>query len=515
MKICVLISDSGLPLSAGIRIRYQRIIERLKSRGVLLEIKAMQEFMRPQSLIHDVYIISKCYDARSLLIARILSDNQKLVGIDLFDDYFSYIYDSRFTRFRAWFDSLRGNIDFVLCSTTSMQTLSKKLSPELPSFVMNDPSPPINVEVISDNIRSKIINALDTKKIKICWFGIGDNPNFPLGLIDLVSYGGLLQSLNSYSFDVELSILTNKRAMTAEGLFMLRRLSVPYTIEEWTENREEKLLKNSLVSFLPVNSQNFSIVKSLNRAITSLSSGAQVLSAGYPLYQSLSPFIYRKSEKIIQDIVSKKTLLDENSVTDFIHLLEKYGNPGIEADKFCENIASINKKNHLHAPARVKNSQKPLAAVIHGILTHGLVHKFSNSHKALSVSSPFCNAGYNFDVRVVFDKNKTNLEVFLSNKTCSLINQDLQKFISPHGKNVDTMYKKIEYSRAFPELESSGAIISPDNNLISIVSCYPRTMLFITRFLQCILPGIDCFYSENTTLPVHTKSSNKLMTEMT
>ena len=242
MKICVVVPSEEQMTQAGVRIRYKRIVGSIYDSGNELEIIAIQNLTDKSVLIHDVYIISKCYDARAILLVHLLSKTEKLVGIDLFDDYFSQKIDSRFTRLKYWLYSMLRNIDFVLCSTQAMYDVIKRIEPNIPAQVMNDPALPVTTDEICQSLNDKLQIVHKTRRLAISWFGIGDNPYFSVGLSDLVSFSGQLAMLRDKGYLVEVEILTNVRALTPESMAMLRRLPVPYSIEEWTEQKEKALL---------------------------------------------------------------------------------------------------------------------------------------------------------------------------------------------------------------------------------------------------------------------------------
>ena len=506
MKVCVLVPSDEYTKQAGVRIRYQRIIKNLGILGFDLQVVPIQNFSRPVQFTHDIYIISKCYDARVLLVACRLARSRKPVGVDLFDDYFSQTYDSRFTRLRVWLHALLQSVDFILCSTPGMRDLAANLAPGLAIHVMNDPSLQIDAEAMRLAMRRRLDYIHKTKILNIGWFGIGDNPHFPVGLIDLIAFSGELARLQTRGFNVRLGILTNRRAMTADGLAMLRRLPVPYTLEEWTEDRETALLVKSLVCFLPVNAQNFSTVKSLNRAVTTLSAGVQVLSAGYPLYEPLSPFIYRDPEGLLDDIEGHSPKLREETLPELLYLLKQWADPEEEARKLAEFLGMCLKRK---ANISIASKKQPVAAVIHGKKTIGDVHKFTQRMGTLSISSPFCVQKLNFDIRFSFLADGTGIEAFISEKYCSMLSQDVQQLLSPHGKILDRIYQKLDLSNLVPNIMPAGTALGLIDSPITFAASYARVMANVEKQVEFLFPGIVCLYSEHSKLPWWSPMSNK------
>lgn len=390
MNICVLIPSENYRAQAGARIRYGRISAPLIESGHSIDLKDIGQF-DPETAEDDVYIISKCHDAQSLICAHSLSTRGKIVGVDLFDDYFSHSADGRFARFRLWLTTLMDMIDFVMCSTPAMGEIARRYSPNTPIHVMNDPADDIRAEDIERIVDKKLSEAKKSRTLKVTWFGVGDNPHFQVGLSDLAAHGRVLAGLQDVGWKVSLTILTNKRAMTADGLTQLRRLSVPFSVEEWSEAREQVLLDDSLICFLPVNAQNFSIVKSLNRAVSALTSGCQVLSNGYPLYARLNPLIYDGLTPLLDDLSRGDLRLGRASIDRYTLLMQSLASWRQEAASLVDFLQKLRKETSLQVAG-----QQTLA-VLHGAVTNGAAHDMARKVDGLSIGSPFCGARLAFD----------------------------------------------------------------------------------------------------------------------
>src|SRR5262245_60762119 len=105
MKVHVLVPSEEYKNYAGARIRYGRLQPRLAKLGIKLTLQDIAEF-DPDRAACDALIISKCHDARALVAAAAVANRGRLVGVDLFDDYFSQEADSRLSRFRLWLRQL-------------------------------------------------------------------------------------------------------------------------------------------------------------------------------------------------------------------------------------------------------------------------------------------------------------------------------------------------------------------------------------------------------------------------
>ena len=388
MRLTVLVPSREYEASAGARIRYGRIASALRRENVELRLLDIGQF-DPFRDDYDAVLISKCHDARSVIIAAIASGQGKLVGLDLFDDYFSQSSDSRLTRYRNWLSQLVGSCDFALCSTAMMAEVVVQYRPDIPVHTMNDPAAKQEVDTLPNLVRQKTETARSARLVRAAWFGVGDNPYFPVGLADLAAYRDHLAELGAEDFHVELTVLTNRRALSAEGLSLIGQLPVSSRVMEWTQAAEDQLLSDAMVAFLPVNAGSFSIAKSLNRAVTALSSGTQILSVGYPLYAALEPLVYRDARELARDIASGTLRFSDQSMGEYGRLLECVASAETEALRFAAFLNRLSPRSDLQ--------ERPLS-LIHGQSTRIEAHRLIRDAKGLSVASPYCSAALDFDV---------------------------------------------------------------------------------------------------------------------
>ncbi|WP_127091217.1 hypothetical protein [Aquabacter cavernae] len=398
MKIRVITPNEDYRRQAGARIRYGRLSEPLKALGCDIDLVPLERVHTGAVPDGDVYLISKCYDVRAALVAQWARSAGRLVGVDLFDDYFSEVEDSRFAHLRAWFHACIQASDFVLCSTPALEQVSRRLVPQVPAHVMNDPFEAFDARALADTLLGKQAMVGATGVLQVAWFGMGDNPNFPVGLSDLVAFSGELDALRGHGLDVRLKICTNRRAMTAEALTALKRLPVPFEMSEWSEAAEKALLGESFAAFLPVNGQPFSTVKSLNRAVTALSAGVQVLSAGYPLYACFGPLIYRSGAELAQDAKRGVARLNGESVSALADALAQYADPVRETEGFAAFLRCLEPLAWQRAGKRVVG--QPFAAVIHGRDSGDVPHDFARTLGALSVGTPLSPQKLDYDIRL-------------------------------------------------------------------------------------------------------------------
>lgn len=396
MRLCVIVQSEDNLATAGVRIRYQRTAACLEALGHTLDIAVLDDFRLDPENLADAYLLCKCHDARALVLAAELRAEGRHLGADFFDDYYSQSGDSRFVYIREWLRQAAPLLTFAMCSTPLMQEVIATLLPGLPCHMLNDPAEPIDAAALASGIGRKLERVRRTGILDTGWFGIGDNQHFPVGLSDLAEFGGHLSALSATGLSPRLSILTNKRALTADRLDMLKRLPIPWRIEEWSPEAEQQLIAESFACFIPVNAQRFSTLKSLNRALSALTNGAQVLSVGFPLYESLGTFIYRDAAALLADITSGTLRLRPDSLPAFADTLRQHGDPAVEAARLAAFLESLSP-----APAL----PRPALAVIHGRQSHGGMHKFVQRMGHLSIAGPWAaTPGLNYDLRIASDE---------------------------------------------------------------------------------------------------------------
>lgn len=398
MRICVLAPSPQYRNSAGARIRYRRIEPFLVAMGHSMSIIPIEEVRASSTLDADIYLITKCYDSRGLTVARILKDHGKVVGIDLFDDLFSQVGDARLIHHREWLRGMGAFADFALCSTPRMQEIISATWPGRPAHVVNDPFGEFDISQVANLVDRKVKTLRDSRKLLVAWFGQGDNTHFPVGLRDLTAFSCALRALGA-TFDVKLRILTNQRALTCVGLERLHGLPVPFEIEEWSESGERALLAESPVAFIPVNGQPFSAAKSLNRCVSALTQGCQILTAGYPLYRAFDDFIYTDPEKLAADIDNDSLKLNRATTPVLGQKLTDLGNPAIEAAKLATFLAGLQVKCQPVADEVWSETLK--LGVVHGRESTNDAHRSIQKLGHLSIASPFSRTGPTYDV--VFD----------------------------------------------------------------------------------------------------------------
>ena len=397
MKICIVIQSDAFRASAGMRIRYDRFRECLSDPDVTIDDMTSADLAAAGSFDHDVYIFCKTFDTPALLLARRIRAAGKIVGQDLFDDYFSQHDDPRLARFREWLADMAPVTHFAVCSTPRMVDVLQPYMPGIRITSIDDPIVGFDTAKVASLAATKAARARETNRIEVVWFGIGDNPYFPVGLHDLIACDAELAALQQLGWQVLLRVVTNRRALDGGGADLLRRLSVEFEIIEWTEEAETEALQRATLAILPVSGQSFSRAKSLNRAVTALDGGCQVLSVGYPLYQRLDSFIYRRGDDFHADLTSDRLRVRPATIDALNAMLESLASPREAVDAFVREArlaVSGRTQKAKSAPAAA-----PTICLIHGRNSTIGIHKAVSAIKGLSIGTPFTRAAWNFPVR--------------------------------------------------------------------------------------------------------------------
>jgi hypothetical protein len=313
---------------------------------------------------------------------------------------------------------------------------------------MNDPAADLRLRELPHILDRKLREVRENLKISVAWFGVGDNPHFPVGLHDLSGFGGILKDLRSGGMDVELRVLTNSRALSSNGLALLEALPVRTSIDEWSEETEEELLATAFLAFLPVNSQPFSTAKSLNRSVTALTAGCQVLSVGHPLYEKLDPLIYRDTSSLLADLAKGTMRLSAERIATYQELMEKFASADAEASRLADFLSGLQ-----HTSPAIQT-----LVVLHGHSTTGAAHKLTQSMNGLSVASPYCTAELGYDV--VFKATADGLAMRISEKASKRLKPprtDLTSVVEVSGRRFVEVPNDREQARAL----SSAIAVDP------------------------------------------------------
>ena len=485
MKICVVIQSDAFRDSAGMRIRYDRFREYLGGPDVTLEAATCADLAGAKALPHDVYVFCKTFDLAALLLARRIRAEGKVVGQDVFDDYFSQSWDSRLQRFRDWMRDMAPVTDYAICSTPHMVEVLRPYLPGIRITEVDDPVIGFDATVVGALAASKAESARKGRRLDVAWFGIGDNPFFPVGISDLASCDPEFARMVRQGWDVRLRIVTNVRPFEGAGGELLRRLSVPFELVEWSEDAESEVLKGATMAIIPVNGQAFSRAKSLNRAVTALNAGCQVLSIGYPLYERLGEFVYRSTDEFLNDLGNGTLRLSKATAEALAARFALLADPARSAALFVSEA-----RRAVENAAGRSRASGPIC-VLHGRSSNIAAHKGVGALGGLSVKTVQCTARWNFPVR--FDRVGTEIIMRVTPQLA-------ERFRLPLDSR--SRIKRIG-DLDFVDVDSNGLGVlpvrvhsAPQSNPIIDLPMYETGMRFAAECCSVAFPGADILFSE-------------------
>lgn len=497
MKIRAIVQSPQWLDRAGVRIRYRRIAPRLESLGGSIDVDVIDNLPSQGLIEDDVVILSKCTDARAFLVADYLRERGIIVGIDMFDDYFSPGI-SPCHGHREFLSEIATRVDFFLCSTERMRDVAREFAPNTPSHVLNDPFDTLDKEHLSRRLAEKARLARESGRIDVVWFGNGDNPIFPVGLTDVAAFAPVLQPLVASGFDVRMRVLTNLRAMKSENLARLRGLPIPLLLEEWSEAGEEEARDSSLISFIPVNHQNFSIAKSLNRGISALTGGTQILSAGFDLYSGIGEFVYRDADSILADLATDTLRLRPDTVSALETCMDGLADPANEARRLLTFLRGLQDGSKAGARLLHANRKTP-RAMIHGRRSSGSTASFCRDRDVVSIGTPFRMFGRRYDMTFDFGARGGGIRIWVGYSASKVIAPDFQARLMT-ADSADSPYPFVldlpegPASRSLKNLRAH-MVASRAGQMVHYVS----VMAAIEIIARQVLPGTQILHSEQET----------------
>lgn len=433
-SLCIVIPNYEYLNQAGARIRYLRLKNFLEERGYILVFDVVDNCIRDKCKSYDIYLISKCYSSTAVLLAQMAKISDKFIGVDLFDDYFSQKNDVRFVRLRNWLRNLSIFCDYCLCSTERISQVANEYFKNKRVHVLNDPIDSEDMRQCFSLFAAKKEVLQETQTLEICWFGIGDNPDFQVGLSDLFGFRDSIYSLIDSGFKVNFTVLTNKRALGVDNLVNLNKLGIKINLDIWSEEKEKFYLRNAFLCFIPVNYQSFSVVKSLNRCLTAFTHGCQVISPGYNLYSKFEDFIYTDSKDFLFDLERFSFKLSDHSYNKFMSVIDANGDPNIETDNLTYMLSELfdnvnqNETRYLDYGFIIGHTV-PLAQI-------SAINNFSD----WCVSTPFSISKIKPHCRFLYDKSTGFIQLFVRADS-------LEKFKEACQFDIEIL-SRIEHSKA-------------------------------------------------------------------
>jgi hypothetical protein len=497
IRICVLVSSDDSFRQARARRRYLPLCTELSKIGAELSVVPIGNVGHVRELTHDVYIVSDCYDTLSLLLAQYLRRSNKLIGVDLVEDHFTAT-DAAGDPLCGWLSSMVEASDFLLCATPSLEAVAEQYAPGLPRHVVGERLPPCDPAKLALVFRDKLARFAQSRRLTVGWLAAANHPLGTVELTELGSFGEELGRLGRPGVTVGLQILTQGR-VSADSLASLSHLGLPYEIHEWSEDRYDDLLRKSLVFFSPVDAHTSRSSLAESHAIAALLSGSQVLATGYPLPARLSPFLYRDARQLQDDLLAARPAVSERDAAELAQL-----SPAAPVEDASVLLAFLRAGTKRSATSHAA-SNGPLAAVLHGRNSPLSAHKHAQKLEALSVATPFALAKkLNFHVRFVPRPAGAGMDVLISESHRSFLTPKLRERLVSAGKILETSYGRIGLDEVLPDAVFDGLAVAAIDDPAASAAAYGPVATLVERALKALVPGIRCFHSDDSSLPLRT-----------
>ena len=498
IRICVLVSSDDSFRQARARSRYLPLGAELSKHGAELEVMPIGSIGHTNDLTHDVYIVSECYDTFPLVLAQYLRRSDKRIGVDLVEDHFN-AEDAADAPLCGWLSSMVKASDFLLCANESLKAVAERYAPGLPTHVFGEEQLPCDAAKLALVLRDKLARFAQSRRLTVGWLAMASHPLVPVELAELGSFGEELTRLGAPGVPVQLEILTQSR-VSADSLASLSRLGLPFEIHDWSEERQDAVLRKSLVFFLPVDAQASRSSLPERQAIAALLSGSQVLATGYPLPARLSPFVYRDAQQLRDDLLAASPTLGEQNAAEIAQLLRA---APLE-DAASELLAFLRSVTRHETTSRVA-TKGPVAAVLHGRNSPASAHKYAQRLEALSVATPFALAkNLNFHVRFVPRPSGAGMDVLIAQSQHPILARALREQLVSAGKILETSYSRIGLEELLPDAVFDGAAMAAIDDPTACAAAYGPVATLVERGLKALVPGIKCFHSDTSSLPWRT-----------
>lgn len=497
-RICVLVSSDDAFRQARARRRYLPLGSALSKLGAELSIVPIGSVGHVRELTHDVYIVSECYDTFPLVLAQHLRRSSKQIGVDLVEDHVSSTKAAG-DPLRGWLSSMVEASDFLLCATPSLEAVAEQHAPGLPRHVVGERLPPCDAATLALVLRDKLARFAQSRRLTVGWLATASHPLVPVELTELGSFGEELSRLGRRGVPVQLEILTQGR-VGADSLASLSRLGLPFEIHEWSEERYDALLRKSLAFFVPVDAQASRSSLPESHAIAALLAGSQVLATGYPLPPRLSPFVYRDARQLQDDLLAGGPALSERNAAELAQL----STAAPLEDAASELLTFLRAGAKTSAASQTANGG-PIAAVLHGRNSPVSAHKYAQKLEALSVATPFALAKkLNFHVRFVPRPSGAGMDVLVSESHRAFLAPKLRARLVPAEKILETSYSRIGLEEVLPDAAFDGLAVAAIDDPAACAAAYGPVATLLERALKALVPGIKCFHSDDSFLPLRT-----------
>lgn len=387
--------------NAGLHVRANPIVNELKlfCAVFIVSIDDVVTMMMTGKIPDEVagFVFAKPSDSRTALLITELSANGYPIVIDLFDNYFSFSkWASQSGVPYLWMQNLY-LADAVIVSSPVIEDRIRYLKPNTSLISVCDPLPWHKCSESSSfkNGLKKWQN--EPSKRKLLWFGIGSNPWYQAGLVDLINWLPLIKKLYAtrpVRTEIELVICSNLIANVLNVVMQYQQIGIPTRFVAWSQENCATELETAHCVLLPTGASEFSRSKTHNRLSEAINNCCIVFTTPLGPYENFIGGAVQTTLQNIQRLLFCTDALAINQALEqTVSTLEKYHPFTKQINNLGKQLIQLGTK---YPGSLVRTTV--FRAVIIGFQTPGAIAKMARKARYLIVGYSFNQVLVTYDI---------------------------------------------------------------------------------------------------------------------
>lgn len=312
-KKIAMVYNSDLRIASS-RIRGYNVLEYFKKNKSKPVVEAYDEKNRAD---YELVIFCKMFGLKHYILAQKLKAEGKKICFDLCDNYF---YNPRnlesYKNFQYEIKKMMAISDIVTVSSKALMQVVLESIPESRN----------KLTVIEDSIETKLTDnhapeknlvrwlkfvkyrGFSSRMVRLVWFGNASSRNAEAGMSSLLKVKDVIEKYNK-QYPICLTIISNDKDMYRD---LISKWNVRTFYFKWAATTFISILKCQDAALIPINQNPFTLCKTGNRVIQSLSCGIDVIADSIPSYEEFSECCFLDDwERGLQAVISAKKNKDE------------------------------------------------------------------------------------------------------------------------------------------------------------------------------------------------------------
>lgn len=286
-KKVALIYNKDLRVASS-RIRGYNVLEYFGKNKIRPILESYEEKNRAE---YELVIFCKMFDLKNYILAQRLKAEGKKICFDLCDNHFYNPSDLQsYQDFQIQIKKMIEIADIVILSSKALRAV----------VLENIPESRNKITVIEDSFEEKLVSThkpekdvirwlkflkykkLSSRMVRLVWFGNATSINAECGMTALLKIKDLIESYNK-NYPICLTIVSNDK-------FLYRDIISKWDVKKtqyfkWEAATFIAILKHQDAALIPITKNPFTICKTGNRLIQSLTCGIDVLADSIPSYE--------------------------------------------------------------------------------------------------------------------------------------------------------------------------------------------------------------------------------------